>query len=72
MIVKELVIKPTPEQLADEFWSLTSREQARFFDRLGEKDGVRMAYQLEYLRQERLTKAARHLMVLLGRYAVER
>lgn len=62
----EMIIRPTPEELADEFWSLLSGDQARFFNRLGQKDEVRLVYQLEYVQQERLTKEGRRVMELIG------
>lgn len=71
-IVGTVEIIPTPEQLATCFWSMDGDQQAVFFNCLGTMAHVKLAFQLEYVRQSKeLDDTGKNAMWDIGCYGEE-
>lgn len=62
---------PTPEELAECFWSMDSWDQARFFNALGAiSQPVSFCYQMQFIADSsKLTPEARDRMSTIGEYS---
>lgn len=68
----DISITPTPDELAEVFWSMDSSQQAIFFNRLGEISGNRFCFQLQAVTDEPgLDANGRRAMQLIGEYSEE-
>lgn len=68
----EVSIDPTPEELAEVFWGMSSGKQAVFFNRLGEMSNYRLCFQLQAVTDEPgLNSNGRYAMQLVGEYSQE-
>lgn len=68
----DISITPTPDELAEAFWSMDSSQQAIFFNRLGEISDNRLCFQLQYVTDDLcLSKTGRRAMATIGEYAEE-
>lgn len=66
----QVEIRPSPEELADVFWSMDADEQAFFFNRLGESSRARLCFQLQYVTDsDCLDEAGRYAMQKIGEYS---
>ena len=60
----------TPEELAEEFWRMSDREQAGFFNHLAHISASGLIWQLQAITDEpTLSLAARYVMEKIGEYA---
>jgi hypothetical protein len=64
-------IDVAPEEIAEVFWKMSSKEQAVFFNWLGDNASMeRLSFQLQYVTEEKaLTDKARAVMEKIGNYA---
>ncbi len=61
---------PTPEALAEAFWSLSSKEQARFYNHLDTIAESYFPFQLQCITEEDgLSLAGRRVMQTIGDYS---
>lgn len=68
----EISIAPTPEELAEVFWSMNSGQQADFFSHLYEISENRLCFQLQAVTDEPgLDANGRRAMQLIGEYSEE-
>lgn len=68
----EIKVYPTPAELAECFCDLDCKQQADFFEGIAKITQTLerpFAFQLEYIRQEKLSNAARRIMHQIGEYA---
>lgn len=73
-ITHETDYKPTPEELAEAWWEMDAKEQAKFFNQLGEHIDKNTAWdfsmQLQYVTDEpRLNRLGREAMKAIGDYS---
>lgn len=69
----QISIYPTPEELAEIFWSMGSGEQAAFFNHLNEVSADRLCFQLQaVIGEPGLTHGGRYAMQLFGDYGEDR
>jgi len=62
-------VQPTPDELAEVFWSMDAEEQARFFHRLYEVSEYRLGMQLIYVvNHPTFTLGAQSVMRQIGEY----
>lgn len=57
--VRLVTVTPTAAQVAEDFWSLVSDEQADFFARLDEIAGYRLCFQMSHVMVEIAARAGR-------------
>lgn len=66
----QISIEPTPEDLAEVFWSMGSDQQAKFFNHLNEISGTRLCFQLQAVSDDsNLNDHGRYAMRLIGEYS---
>lgn len=68
----DISITPTPDELAEVFWSMNSGQQAEFFNLLGEISDNRLCFQLQCVTDDLcLSQTGRRVMQTIGEYAEE-
>lgn len=66
----DVVVQPTPDELASVFWGMSGGDQALFFNRLGELSGHMLCFQLQAVTDSiLLNQQGRNAMMVIGEYS---